>query len=159
MDKLLKVLENNGRLSNKELATMLGMTEQEVAEKIEAYEHDGTIRGYKTVFDKQKLDDNRVTALIEVKVHPKLSHGFEQVANRIAQLEEVETLYLMSGGFDLAVIISGKTFEEVATFVSRRLAPIDDVISTATHFMLKGYKDSGFMVTSPKADNRGKIRL
>lgn len=159
MDKLLKLIEKDARLSNKELGVALGITEDEVAKKLQKFEDDGVIKGYTTVFDKEKLEDERVTAFIEIKVQPKLGLGFDDIATRIAQLDEVESLYLMSGGFDLAVIITGKTFQEVAMFVAKRLSPLDSVVSTSTHFMLKRYKDSGLMVDSPKIDDRGKIVL
>lgn len=159
MDKLLKLIEKDARISNKEIAVALGVTEDEVAKRLQKFEDDGVIKGYTTVFDKEKLEDERVTAFIEIKVQPKLGLGFDDIATRIAQLDEVESLYLMSGGYDLAVMITGKTFQEVAMFVAKRLSPLDSVVSTATHFMLKRYKDSGLMVDSPKIDDRGKIVL
>lgn len=159
MDKLLKLIESNARLSEKELAVMLDTTEDAVREKLGTYESNGTIRGYCTIFNKEKIADERVTAFIEIKVQPKLGQGFDEIANRIAQLDEVESLYLMSGGFDLAVMLTGKTFQEVAMFVAKRLSPLDSVISTSTHFMLRRYKDSGILVDSPKIEDRGKIVL
>lgn len=159
MDKLLKLLENNARLRDDELALMLDMPAQEIARKICEYESNGTIKGYKTIFDHDKIADEKVTAFIEIKVQPKLGMGFDDIATRIAQLDEVESLYLMSGGFDLAVMITGKTFTEVAMFVAKRLSPLDSVVSTATHFMLKRYKDAGVMVDSSVLDDRRKISL
>lgn len=159
MDRLLKLIETNARLTEQELAVMLDTTETEVRQKLEAYEANGTIKGYHTIFDKEKIDDERVTAFIEIKVQPKLGQGFDEIANRIAQLDEVESLYLMSGGFDLAVMLTGKTFQEVAMFVAKRLSPLDSVISTSTHFLLKRYKDAGVLVGAPKIDDRGKIIL
>ena len=159
MDKLLKLLEQNARFSEAELALMLDISENEVSKKIDEYESNGTIRGYKAIFDREKIIDEKVSAFIEIKVQPKLGQGFDDIATRIAQLDEVETLYLMSGGFDLAVVITGKTFQEVAMFVAKRLSPLDSVVSTATHFMLKTYKDSGVMVNSPLSDDRRKISL
>lgn len=159
MDRLLKLIETNARLSEEELAVMLGVTKQEVKDQLAAYERDGTIKGYHTIFDKEKLGDDRVTAFIEIKVQPKLGMGFDEIANRIAQLDEVESLYLMSGGFDLAVMLTGKTFQEVAMFIAKRLSPLDSVVSTSTHFMLRRYKEAGVLVDSPKIDDRGKIIL
>lgn len=157
MDKLLLLLEKNPRLTNREIAIMLGISEEEVAEKIAIYEQTGVIRGYRTVIDKDKTHTQTVTALIEIKVQPKLGHGFEEIANRIAQLEEVESVYLMSGGFDLCCLVSDKSFQEVAMFVASRLSPLDGVMSTATHFILKKYKEQGVFYTDAPEDDRGTI--
>lgn len=159
MDKLIKLLENNSRLSNKELAVMLGETEEAVAERISRYENDGIIRGYKTVINWDKVDNEHVTALIEIKVTPKRGHGFEEIAQRITQLDEVESLYLMSGAYDFAVMITGKTFQDVAMFVSKRLSPLDSVLSTATHFVLRRYKDMGIELSPACGDDRGIVSL
>lgn len=159
MDRLLKLIECNARLTDRELAVMLGTEEESVQKQLAEYESNGTIKGYHTIFDKEKLGDDRVTAFIEIKVQPKLGMGFDEIANRIAQLDEVESLYLMSGGFDLAVMLTGKTFQEVAMFVAKRLSPLDSVVSTSTHFLLRRYKEAGVLVDSPKIDDRGKIVL
>lgn len=159
MERLLQLIENHARLTNKELAVMLDMTEEAVAAQLAEYESNGTIKGYHAIFDKEKIGDERVTAFIEIKVQPKLGMGFDEIANRIAQLEEVESLYLMSGNFDLAVMITGRTFQEVAMFVAKRLSPLDGVVSTATSFMLRRYKEANVLVDSPKLDDRGKIVL
>lgn len=159
MDKLIKLLENNSRLSNKELAVMLGETEEAVAEKISRYESEGIIRGYKTVVNWDKVDNEHVTALIEIKVTPKRGHGFEEIAQRITQLDEVESLYLMSGAYDFAVMITGKTFQDVAMFVAKRLSPLDSVLSTATHFVLRRYKDMGIELSPVSGDDRGIVSL
>lgn len=159
MDNLLKLIEKDARMSNRELGIALGIEENEVAKRIQKFEDDGVIKGYRTVFDKEKIDDERVTAFIEIRVQPKLGLGFDDIATRIAQLDEVESLYLMSGGFDLAVMITGRTFQDVAMFVAKRLSPLDSVVATSTHFMLKHYKDAGLLVDSPKIDDRGKIVL
>lgn len=159
MDKLIKILENNSRLSNQDIAVMLGETEQAVAEKICRYEQEGVIRGYKTVINWDKVDNEHVTALIEIKVTPKRGHGFEEIAQRITQLDEVESLYLMSGAYDFAVMITGKTFQEVAMFVSKRLSPMDSVLSTATHFVLRRYKDMGIELSPASGDDRGIVSL
>ncbi len=157
MNKLLDLIEKNPRLSNKELASMLGLTEDEVAQKIRVYEETGVIKGYRAMIDKEKALAETVTALIEIKVHPKYEHGFDEVAQRIAQLEEVESVYLMSGGFDLCCMVTDKSFQEVAMFVASRLAPMDSVMSTATHFLLKKFKEQGIMFYEAPKDDRGII--
>ncbi len=159
MDKLLILLEKNPRLSNKEIAVMLGISEEDVEEKIRLYEQTGIIKGYRAIIDKNKAFAETVTALIEIKVHPKFGHGFDEIANKIAQLEEVESIYLMSGGFDLCCMVSDKSFQEVAMFVANRLSPLDGVMSTATHFILKKYKEQGVLFTEKKKDDRGTISL
>ena len=143
MDKLLHLLMENPRLTNEELAQTLGMTEQDVAAKIAEYENQGIIKGYSTVIDHDALQDDTVTALIEIKVKPKFGHGFDEIAERIAALEEVESVYLMSGSYDLCCIVSDKSFQVVSMFVSRRLSP------TTTHFILNGIKTAVFC--SPKS--------
>ena len=157
MDKLLLLLEKNPRLSNREIAVMLGISEEEVAEKIKLYEDSGIIKGYRAMIDKDKAHAETVTALIEIKVQPKFGHGFEDIAGRIAQLEEVESVYLMSGGFDLCCLVSDRSFQEVAMFVANRLSPLDGVMSTATHFILKKYKEQGVFFTEAPEDDRGII--
>lgn len=159
MDKLLVLIEKNPRLSNKEIAVMLGISEEDVEEKIRIYEQTGIIKGYRAIIDKNKAYAETVTALIEIKVQPKFGHGFDEIANKIAQLEEVESIYLMSGGFDLCCLVSDKSFQEVAMFVANRLSPLDGVVSTATHFILKKYKEQGVFFTEKKKDDRGTISL
>ena len=155
MDRLLSLLQNNARLTNKQLAVMLGREEEDVAKAIAAYEKSGVIRGYQTVIDWDKTDREYVSALIEVKITPQRDRGFDRVAEQIYSYPEVQSLYLMSGGFDLAVLIEGKTMKEVAYFVAQKLAPIEDVISTATHFVLRKYKDKGIVYGAPEKDERG----
>ncbi len=157
MDKLLELVEKNPRLSNKELGVMLGLTEQETEERIRKYEQDGTIKGYRALIDKEKANDETVSALIEIKVQPKFSHGFDELANTIAQLDEVESIFLMSGGYDLCCTVSDKTFQEVAMFVANRLSPMEGVVSTATHFILKRYKEKGIVLQGESKDDRGTI--
>ncbi len=159
MDRLLYLIEQNPRLSNKELAVTLGVSEDDVKEKIENYEESGIIKGYRAIIDKTALHDESVTALIEIKVQPKFGHGFNDVANRISKLEEVESVFLMSGGYDLCCIVSDKSFKEVAMFVSKRLSPIEDVVSTTTNFILKKYKDTGIVFEKELQDDRGIISL
>lgn len=155
MDRLLYLLETNPRLSNEELAVMLGISEEEVKEKIRLYEESGVIKGYRAILDKEKLHDQSVTALIEIKVQPKFGHGFDEVAQRIANLDEVESIYLMSGSYDLCCIVEDKSFEEVAMFVVKRLSPLEDVVSTATNFILKKYKQQGVHLIDEQKDDRG----
>lgn len=159
MDKLLNLIEKNPRLSNKEIAVMLGTDEKEVEEKIRLYEDTGVIKGYRAMIDKDKARAQTVTALIEIKVHPKFEHGFDEVAQQISSLEEVESVYLMSGGFDLCCMVTDKSFQEVALFVASRLAPMESVMSTATHFILKKYKEQGVLFSGPVKDDRGNISL
>ena len=159
MNKLLKMLEDNARLTNKEIAVMLGKREDEVAKEIKLLEDTGVLKGYKAIIDKDKANVETVTALIEIKVQPKHDHGFNEVANKIAQLEEVESIYLMSGGFDFAVMVNDKSFQEVAMFVANRLSPLEGVVSTATHFILKRYKDQGVVFTDEFKDDRGIVSL
>ena len=159
MDKLLNLIEKNPRLSNKEIAVMLGTDEKEVEEKIRVYEDTGVIKGYRAMIDKDRAQAQTVTALIEIKVHPKFEHGFDEVAQQISSLEEVESVYLMSGGFDLCCMVTDKSFQEVALFVASRLAPMESVMSTATHFILKKYKEQGVLFSDPVKDDRGNISL
>ena len=159
MNKLLKILEDNARLTNKEIAVMLDKSEEEVEKEIKLLEDTGVLKGYKAIIDKDKADVETVTALIEIKVQPKYGHGFNDVANRISQLEEVESIYLMSGGFDFAVMVNDKSFQEVAMFVANRLSPLEGVVSTATHFILKRYKEQGLIFSDEFKDDRGIVSL
>ena len=159
MNKLLKILENNARLTNKEIAVMLDKSEKEVEKDITLLEDTGILKGYKAIIDNDKAEVETVTALIEIKVQPKYGHGFNDVANRISQLEEVESIYLMSGGFDFAVMVNDKSFQEVAMFVANRLSPLEGVVSTATHFILKRYKEQGVIFSDEFKDDRGIVSL
>lgn len=154
MDRLLSLLQNNARLTNKQLAVMLGREEEDVAKAIAAYEKSGVIRGYQTVIDWDKTDSPTVFARIEIKVTPKKDFGFEEIARTIMELEEVQSVSLMSGGYDLALTVSGKTFRDIAIFVAHRLSPIDSVNSTATHFILKKYKERGVVFEEEVKDER-----
>lgn len=157
MDKILKLLNENAHYTNGDIAVMLGMTEEEVGRQISRLEKDGVIHGYKPIVDWNRLDSSLVTALIEIKVIPKQDEGFESIAEQIMRFDEVESVYLMSGGFDLAVMVQGKTFEEVAMFVAKRLAPMDSVQSTATHFVLRRYKEMGVSLAPTEEDDRGFV--
>lgn len=159
MDKLLTILADDAKLTDEQLAAMLGRTAEEVHKDIRQYEKDGIIKGYKALIDWEKVDKDILTAFIEVKVTPQLNLGFEQVAERIMQFEEVDSVYLMSGGFDLAVTVTGKSFKEVAMFVAERLSPLENVLSTATHFILRRYKDKGVVFGCEQPDERGRISL
>lgn len=159
MDRLLYLLETNPRLTNEELAVMLGVSKDEVREQIRIYEESGVIKGYRAILDKEKVNARDCTALIEIKVQPKFGHGFDEVAQRIANLEEVESIYLMSGGYDLCCIVQNKSFEEVAMFVVKRLSPLEDVVSTTTNFILKKYKEQGISFAEQTKDDRGTISL
>lgn len=154
MYELLKLLEENARYSTDKLATMLGMTEDEVRTKIKEYEKAGVIRGYRAIIDWEKTEREYVSARIELKVTPKKDRGFEELAEQISHYSEVQSLYLMSGGYDLALTIVGKTFKDIANFVAYRLAPLDSVQSTATHFVLRKYKDKGVKLTSDRDERR-----
>ncbi|MBR2848000.1 MAG: Lrp/AsnC family transcriptional regulator [Clostridia bacterium] len=155
MNELLKIVENNCRLTDAQIAMMLEKDEGDIKAMIEKYEAEKVILGYKAIIDWDKTDRESVTALIEVKITPQRDRGFDRVAEKIYNYPEVESLYLMSGGFDLAVLIEGKTMKEVAYFVAMKLAPIEDVISTATHFVLRKYKDKGVIYGAEAVDERG----
>lgn len=159
MNKILKVLEENARYTNQEIAVMLGITEDEVSQEIHRLEEEGIIRGYKTIVDREKLSDEYVSAIIELRVTPKRDLGFDEIAEKLAEYPEVEDVYLMSGGYDLALLISGRTFKDIALFVSQRLAVLDSVISTATHFVLSRYKEKGVPVYLLPKDERRSVWL
>ena len=153
-EKLLRLIDDNAKLTNEQLAVMLGEDAQDVAQTIAGYEKQGVIRGYKALIDWDQTDRNLVSARIEIKVIPKGTMGFEEIAYTISQVREVETCYLMSGGYDLALTISGKTFKDIALFVAHRLAPLEPVQSTSTHFVLKKYKQRGQMMVDDFKDER-----
>ncbi len=155
MDKLLTLLENDATLTAEQLSVMLDKEVGEIKDMIEKYERDGILLGYKALIDWDKTDREYVSALIEVKIQPQRDLGFDKVAEKIYNYPEVTSLLLMSGGFDLAVMIEGKTMKEVAYFVAQKLSPIEYVTSTATHFVLKKYKDKGVIYKTPEIDERG----
>ena len=155
MDKFLKLLEDNATLTPEQLAVMCKKEVGDIKKMIDQYEKDGVILGYKTMIDWDKTDREYVTALIEVKITPQRDRGFDRVAERIYNFPEVQSLYLMSGGYDLAVLIEGKTMREVAYFVAQKLATIEEVVSTATHFVLRKYKDKGVVYGVEEIDERG----
>lgn len=153
-EKILKAIDKNSKLTAEELAVMLGSTTEEVTAAIGELEADSIICGYPTLINWDKTEDERVTALIEVKVTPQRGQGFDRIAERIYRFDEVNSVYLMSGGFDLTVIIDGKSMREVANFVSGKLAPMEAVLSTATHFVLKKYKEHGMPLVNEVEDER-----
>lgn len=155
--KLVKILEQNARYTASDLAQMLDMSEGDVTKLIEKLENEGVICGYKAMIDWDKFSDSSVTALIEIKVTPKHNEGFEALAEHIMNMEEVESVYLMSGAYDFCVTVNGKSFKEVAFFVAKRLATIDDVVSTATHFVLRRYKELGVKMIKMSTDDRRKL--
>lgn len=157
--KLLNLLEHDARTTVSELATMLGITEAQVSSELEQMQKSGLIRGYKTVIDWERLDSSYVSALIEINVTPQPDAGFEEIAKTIMKFKEVESVYLMSGGYDLCVIVKGKTFQEVAMFVGKVLAPMKNVVSTATHFVLRRYKEMDITLCDDEKDDRGNFSL
>lgn len=155
--EILKLLENDARLTPAQLAIMLDGDAQAIAKELEEYEANGTILGYKAIVDWEKTDCESVTAMIDVKLTPQRERGFDRVAEKIYNYPEVKSVYLMSGAYDLSVLIEGKTMKEVAFFVSQKLAPIEAVISTATHFVLHKYKDKGVLYDTNEIDERGNV--
>jgi DNA-binding Lrp family transcriptional regulator len=160
MDRqILKLLSKNARMTAADIATAVNATEEEVRLAIAAMEKEGLIRGYKAVVDWERMDSAYVSALIELRVTPKAGLGFEEVAKKVMKYPEVESVYLMSGGYDLSVMVKGKTFQEVALFVAKELSTIDSVISTATHFVLRRYKELDVELINTDRDDRGNFSL
>ena len=155
MDKLLKLLDTNARLTTAQMAAMLNTTVEDVEAKMAKLEQDGVVRAYKALIDWERTDRECVTAVIELRVTPKRDYGFEGIAETGMRFDEVESVYLMSGGYDLLVTVNGRTFKEVSMFVAKRLSTLDSVISTATHFVLRRYKESGVMFLGEQKDERG----
>jgi len=141
MDELLKMLERDSRLSAKQIAVALGREEADVQAAIDEYESNGTILKYTALINKDNLDEEQVTSLIEVKISPQLGEGYDRIAQRIYQYDEVDSLYLMTGSYDLLVTMTAKSMKEAAAFVYDRLAAIEGVSSTATRFIMKKYKE------------------
>jgi len=159
MRELLDILEQNAKLTAAEVAVMTGLTEKEAADAIAAYERDKVILGYKAMVNWEKTDKDFVTAMIEVKLVPQRDKGFDSIAERIYKYPQVKACWLMSGSYDLSVLIEGKHLKEVALFVSEKLAVIDGVQSTATHFVLKKYKDGNMIFDGGETDDREAIVL
>lgn len=152
--KILNLLDRNSKLEVADIAAMIGADEAAVAAEIQAMEEEQIICGYHTMIDWDKTENEKVTAMIELKVTPQRGEGFDRIAERIYNYEEVSTLYLMSGAYDIALTIEGRTMKEVALFVASKLAPMDEVVGTATHFVLKKYKEHGVQYVKPKKDER-----
>ena len=156
MERILQLLEENGRLTAEQMAVMCGRTVEDIKATMKRLEDEGVILGYKALIDWDKTDREYVSAMIEVKITPQRDRGFDRIAEKIYNYPEVQSLYLMSsGGFDLCLLIEGRTMKEVAYFVAQKLAPIEDVVSTATHFVLRKYKDKGIIYGAEEPDERG----
>lgn len=153
-EEILRLLEKNSRIDIKEISILVGKTEAEVANEIAQMEKEGIIRGYYTLINWDNTNDERVSALIEVKVTPQRGIGFDKIAERISKFDEVKSVYLMSGGFDFTVILEEKTMKEIAQFVTSKLSTLDEVLNTATHFVLKKYKDYGVTMMEEHKDER-----
>ena len=154
MEPLLKLIRENAGWKSAELAAMLNLSESEIAARIKRYETEHVILGYRAILNEEKLGTEAVRAVIEVRITPERGGGFDRLAERIARYSEVESCYLMSGGYDLLVMVQGTNLREVATFVSEKLATIQGVISTATHFLLKPYKEQGVLMKVELNDER-----
>jgi len=157
MNELLNLLRQNALESPENLAKMLGTSVEEVKKQIAEYEKSGIIRAYQAVVNEEKLDASLVTTAIEVKVTPESEGGFDRIADRISRFPEVDSVFLMSGGFDLLLFIKGRTMHEAAAFVSEKLATMPGVTSTATHFMMKTYKQNGILMHTGEDDERLKV--
>ena len=156
-DELLSIIEKNSRIDFSELAVLLGASEEDVLKELESLEKEGVICGYHTLINWEKTTIEKVMALIEVKVTPQRGRGFDNIAERIYNYPEVKAVYLISGGYDLLVILEEKTLKEIAGFVSDKLSTLDSVLSTATHFILKKYKDHGTILNKGSKDEREVI--
>ena len=156
-EQILAIIEKNSRIDIKELAVILGAEEIDVANELKAMEEEGIICGYHTMIDWEKTSIEKVTALIEVRITPQRGKGYDNIAERIYKYPDVNSVYLISGGYDLLVTVDGKTLKSVSSFVNEKLATIEGVLSTATHFILKKYKDHGTILTKKDEDTREKV--
>jgi DNA-binding Lrp family transcriptional regulator len=154
MDQLLSLLRQNARASLDDLARDLALSPEEVARRIDGLEEDGVILGYQAIIDHQKQKADSVTAVVEVKLTPERGGGFDRLATRIARFDEVQSCYLMSGGYDLLVIVEGRNLQEIASFIAEKLSTIKGIIGTATHFRLKSYKENGVSLTRESKPDR-----
>lgn len=157
--EILKLLAKDARMSVEDIALATDLSAEEVKAEIFNMEESGLIRGYKTVIDWESIDSASVSAIIELKVTPKAGYGFEEIAERITKYPEVESCYLMSGVYDLNVVVRGKSFQDVAQFVAKELSTIESVTSTATHFVLRRYKDFNVELADNEPDERGTVSL
>ena len=158
-EELLAIIEKNSRIQLKDLAVILGVEEIDIVNELAAMEADGTICGYHTLINWENTSIDKVTALIEVRVTPQRGQGFDHIAERIYKYPEVQSVYLISGGYDLLVTLEGKSLKAVSGFVSDKLSTLDSVLSTATHFVLKKYKEHGTVLAKKNSDEREKISL
>lgn len=156
MDKLLKIISENSSFSTAELSRLLGEPEDYIAAQIKEYEAAGVIRGYRAVVNWDNVPNSGVLALIELKVAPQLQKGFDEIAERIMTFDEVESVYLMAGAYDLLLTVKGDTIQDVSSFVAKKLAALDGILSTATHFMLKRYKENGVPLVDTDALSDGR---
>jgi DNA-binding Lrp family transcriptional regulator len=154
MDPLLALLKKDAHTPPEDLARELDLSVAEVHARIARFEHEGVILGYQAILNAEKTGEDSVTAVIEVKITPERGGGFDRLAARIAQFDEVKNCYLMSGGYDLLVLAEGRTLQAIASFIAEKLATIHGVISTATHFRLKVYKENGVLLAPEKAEPR-----
>ncbi len=157
MNKIIDLLKQNARFSNAQIADMLGMSESEVSAQIKELENKGIIKGYSVILNEEIYDNSQVTATIELKVTPQRDCGFDVIAKTIMMYDEVESVSLMSGAYDLAIEVTGKNLKDVALFVSEKLSTIEGVLSTATHFILKKYKEKGIFIEGEDVDERGFV--
>lgn len=157
MNTLLKLLKKNARISNAELALLLDTDEKTIEKEIALLEASGVIRGYSAITNDDMIDEDFVTAHVELKVTPRSQSGFDEIACIVSAYEEVESCWLMSGAYDLAVTITGRNIRDISQFIAQRLASIDGVLSTATHFVLKRYKDNGIVISCEEIDERGFV--
>ena len=153
-NKLISLLRQNARLSNEQLAVMLGTTEAQVAAEIRSLEEQGVIMGYSAIVNEEKIEGEKVTAIIELRVTPQKDCGFDEIAKIITQYEEVERVSLMAGAYDLEVTVKGDNVKDIAMFVYQKLATLSGVLSTATHFVLKTYKEKGIFIETEEKDER-----
>lgn len=156
-EKILSIIEKNSRIDLRELSIILGVDEVTIVNEMEQMEKENVICGYHTLIDWEKTDVEKVNALIEVRVTPQRGHGFDSIAERIYKYPEVNSVYLISGGYDLMVTLEGKSLKEISNFVSDKLSTLDSVLSTATHFILKKYKDHGTVLSKPDTDERIQV--
>ena len=157
MNDLIKLLNQNARFSNEELAAMLGTTPKDIADQIEQLEKNGVIKGYSVILDESLADKDMVMAIIELKVTPQRDCGFDEIAKTIMMYDEVDSISLMSGSYDLSVTVKGKNLQDIALFVAQRLSTIEGVLSTTTHFFLKTYKEKGIFIEDEDKDERGFV--
>ncbi|MDE6472131.1 MAG: Lrp/AsnC family transcriptional regulator [Clostridia bacterium] len=157
--KILKVLQDDSRFSAKQVADMVGLSEDETQKRISAMEQNGVIAKYTALCNTEKLSEDIVTALIEVKVTPQMSNGFDAIARAVYQFDEVKAVYLMSGAYDLCITVEGKNLREVSRFVSEKLSTMRDVVSTATHFILKKYKTEGVILDEDSNERKRQVIL